>query len=169
MTTRTHRLAGSIRVPLAIADAFPLFTPEGEREWAHGWDPHFPDGHDESEPDAQQRDDTEPGTVFETDAHGWRTTWVVTARDRPVHISYARFTAEDRAGTVTVRLAQPADGSGASAESTDVEVTYVLTALGPSAEAELRRFADGFAEYLRSWEHAIAELVARRRSSDAEA
>ena len=52
------RLVGSVRVALAPADAFALFTPSGERRWAAGWDPWFP---------VVAEDETAPGTVFTTD------------------------------------------------------------------------------------------------------
>ena len=133
-------LVGRLRVPLAPADAFVLFTPLGERVWVHGWEPRFPRPVD---------DDAEPGTVFVTEAHGGCTTWVVTARDRPRAISYARVTPGDRAGTVTVRL-------GADGGSSLVEVVYDLTALAPESEADLQEFADGYAAYLESWERDIA-------------
>lgn len=144
--TAGRRLVGRLGVPLAPAEAFDLFTPLGEREWIHGWEPHFPHG---------AHDDTEPGTVFETEAHGARTTWVVVARDRPRRISYARVAPGDRAGTVTVRV-EPAGGFA------EVEVEYALTALAPSSEAALAEFADGYAAYLTEWERAIAECVALR-------
>ena len=47
--TTTRRLTGRIRVPLLPAEAFRLFTPRGEEDWAHGWHPRFPApaaGHD---------------------------------------------------------------------------------------------------------------------------
>ncbi len=149
MTAGRHRLVGRLRVPLAPAEAFRLFTPLGEREWAHGWDPHFP---------TPVRDDTQPGTVFETDAHGWRTVWVVTGCERPHRISYARLTPGSRAGTVSVEL-EPADAH------TEVEVTYDLTPLTPSAAPELQRFADGYAAYLESWQKAISAGLSRRTQS----
>ena len=144
--TAGHRLVGRLGVPLTPAEAFGLFTPLGEREWVHGWEPRFarPVG-----------DDTEPGTVFETDGHGGRTTWVVVSRERPWRISYARVAPDDRAGTVTVRV-EPAGGFA------EVEVEYALTALVPEAEVELAAFAEGYAAYLGEWEAAIAECVARR-------
>lgn len=144
--TGGRRLIGQLGVPLAPPEAFDLFTPVGEREWVHGWEPRFTRG---------MHDDTEPGTVFETEAHGRRTTWVVVSRDRPRSISYARVTPGDRAGTVTVRVA-PAAGFA------EVEVEYALTALVPEAEAGLAEFAAGYAEYLGAWERAIAECVRRR-------
>ncbi len=66
-----RRLSGWIEVSLPTDEAFELFTPCGEREWAYGWDPTFP---------VPTVDDSEPGTVFETDADGHRGTWLVTDR-----------------------------------------------------------------------------------------
>lgn len=146
--TGTHvRLTGRIDVPLPPDQAFPLFTPLGERAWADGWDPRFPDAPTSDAPS----DDSAPGTVFETSAHGERTVWVVVERHAPTSITYARVTPDDRAGTVTVELDE-ADGHSR------VTVTYDLTALRPEAEPELAKFAAHYPSYLRSWETAIAAL-----------
>ena len=91
--TTTRRLTGRIRVPLPPAEAFRLFTPRGEQDWAHGWHPRFP---------APAPDDTEPGTVFETTAHGQHTIWLVTDRQAGKRISYARVSPDDQAGSVSV-------------------------------------------------------------------
>lgn len=134
------RLTGRLRVALPAAEAFRLFTPRGEQDWVPGWSPRFP---------APAVDDTEPGTVFETEGHGATTTWVVLARQPGRHISYARVTPGERAGTVAVTV-EEADGHS------EVEVTYTLTALRPAAVADLHRFARGYPAYLRSWQDAIA-------------
>jgi hypothetical protein len=144
--TETRRLTGRLRVALPPAEAFALFTPRGERDWADGWEPRFP---------AAAPDDTEPGTVFETAAHGTHTTWLVTERKSGSRIGYARVTPGHQAGTVTVDLAAAGDGS-------DVEVTYLLTALSEAAGPQLAAFADGYAAYLQSWEDEIAALLATR-------
>ena len=141
--TGTQRLTGRISVPLPPNEAFRLFTPRGEEDWAHGWHPHFP---------APADDDTEPGTVFETSAHGKHTIWLVTDRQAGKRISYARVTPDDRAGSVTVVLS--ADG-----QHSEVEVTYQLTALSEPASQELSEFADGYPAYLRSWQEAINALL----------
>jgi hypothetical protein len=139
-----QRLTGVIRVALPPAQAFRLFTPRGEQHWADDWHPVFP---------AEPADDTEPGTVFETRAHGRPpTAWVVTDRQPGRRISYARVTPGDRAGTVTVDLT----AAGQHGEASDVEVTYQLTALSEAAGAELSEFAAGYPAYLRSWQHAIS-------------
>jgi hypothetical protein len=140
--TGPARLTGVIEVALPSAEAFRLFTPRGEESWVHGWQPAFP---------VETPDDTEPGTVFETSAHGTQpTVWVVTDRQPGQRISYARVTPGDRAGTVAVELRPAAGGHS------EVTVTYELTALnGRSADA-LREFADGYPAYLQSWQDAIS-------------
>ncbi|HEX4254055.1 MAG TPA: SRPBCC family protein [Streptosporangiaceae bacterium] len=143
------RLTGRILVALPPAEAFRLFTPRGEQDWAHDWLPHFP---------AETPDDAEPGTVFETSPHGRPTVWVVTDRQPDRRISYARVTPADRAGTVTVNL-HPAGRHG---EASDVEVTYQLTALTDLARHKVREFADAYPAYLQSWQDAINDLLQAR-------
>lgn len=149
MRAATRRLTGRISVALPATQAFELFTPDGERTWAHGWDPHFP---------VPVTDDSRPGTVFETQPHrhGHATTWVVTQRSQGVSIGYARVTPGDRAGTVTVVL------EAVSEDETEVEVSYDLTPLSPSAQAALDDFAAGYDDYLQSWQQAINASVVGR-------
>src|ERR1700733_12363008 len=106
-----HRLSDRIHVALPPDEAFQLFTPRGEREWAPGWDPTFP---------APSSDDSEPGTVFETEAHGHRGTWLVTDRVRGRQIAYAQVIAGLRAGRIIVTLDATEQGS-------EVEVVYEFT------------------------------------------
>jgi hypothetical protein len=135
-----QRLAGRIQVDLPPGEAFRLFTPRGEEDWADGWHPQFP---------APVADDTEPGTVFETHAHGHRTTWLVTSREPGKCISYARVVPGEQAGTVTVMVSPARGGS-------EVAVSYDLTALTSAANLRLCEFADGYPAYLQSWQDAIA-------------
>lgn len=140
-----HQLTGTIEVPLPPDEAFRLFTPRGEQDWVKGWEPHFP---------AAVVDDSAPGTVFETHAHGEATTWVVVDRQRGRRISYACVRGRSRAGAVTVVLEAAADHS-------TVHVTYELTALVRAAGQELDEFAANFPALLRSWENAIAACLRR--------
>ncbi|KAB2347490.1 SRPBCC family protein [Actinomadura rudentiformis] len=135
-------LTGDLDVALSPADAFALFTPRGEERWVAGWHPRFP---------VPVADDARPGTVFETMSEGETTTWIVLDREPGRRVSYARVTPGSRAGTVTVELSEREGGSS-------VRVTYALTALSPEGERELREFAAGYPEFLRSWEAAIAAL-----------
>lgn len=139
MTVR-RSLTGELHVDLPPEDAIRLFTPRGEQDWVDGWSPKFAD---------PAADDTEPGTVFETHAHGASTTWVVIDRRPGRRMSYARVTPGARAGTVTVDVESNRGGS-------EVTVTYDLTALHDAAEAELADFAANYPAFLRSWEDKIA-------------
>jgi hypothetical protein len=63
----TVRRATEIMVALPPEQAVALFTPEGERRWADGWDPHYPEPH---------RCEG-PGAVFTTGHGGHQTTWIM--------------------------------------------------------------------------------------------
>ena len=88
------RLAGSFELDIPPERAFALFTPLGERAWALGWEPRFP---------SPVHDDSAPGTVFQTDAHGRKATWIVVERTAARRISYARVIDGQDAGTVSIR------------------------------------------------------------------
>jgi hypothetical protein len=147
MTTgRPWRLSGDLHVGLPPAEAFPLFTARGEERWVEGWAPRFP---------GPVEDDTAPGVVWETRQGDEHTIWLVLDSDRGRRVSYARVTPHDRAGTVTVELAEAADGGS------DVTVTYVLTALTDEADASLSTFAAGYTEFLTGWATAIDTHLSR--------
>ena len=139
---------GTVAVALPPVEAFPLFTPEGERAWVRGWNPvhrHPADGA------------LVAGGVFVTRAHDEpETVWMVVDLDRQaLAVTYARVTPGIRAGTVRVRCAAR-DGGG-----TVATVTYAMTALSPAGNEMLARFTDGhFAAMMAEWEQAIvAHLV----------
>jgi hypothetical protein len=136
---------GEIRVPVAHDDALRLFTPRGEREWAPGWEPIFP---------AADADDSAPGTVFTTEAHGGaQAIWVVADRTER-SVRYARAIPGLWAGTVEVRCEPAGDESVA-------HVTYDLTVLDDAARRRLREFADGYAEFMREWERELSTALSR--------
>jgi hypothetical protein len=140
------RLSGTIRVPLPPAETFNLFTPTGERAWVVGWNPLFP---------AEVADETNPGTVFQTEHDGSETIWVIVRREPGEVIEYARVTPGDRAGLVRVVC---------SAEENDITaatVTYELTALTPDANAALDEFAQQYPEFLEHWHRAIEHAMGR--------
>ena len=142
---RRVRCTGTVQLPPGIAAPLGLFTPEGERAWAAGWDPSYP---------APAEDDSEPGTVFQT-RHGVHPgTWIVASREPGRSIRYARVIADQDAGTVTVTLdcSDPASG-------TQVTVSYDLTALSEPGAAHLAQFEANYPKFLAHWEHAIARAA----------
>ena len=136
-------------VQAPMAEAFPLFGPEGERGWAGPhWGPQFlyP----------QPAKDVE-GAVFRIQHGHHSATWVNTAFDaRAGHAAYV-YVIEGRLATrIDVQLS-PAD-----AGTTRVRVTYERTALSPSMNSEIAEMAQRDAKMGPEWERDIAEYLMAR-------
>ena len=140
---RTIRHTGTLRVDAPPAHAFQLFTPPGEKFWIEGWDAEVLSG----------GDGRVAGAVFVTSMGGEDAFWIVVDYDEEtLHARYARVAPDIRAGTVTVRARD--DGSG----STEVTVTYALTALTEKGNALLAGFdKPAFGRMLADWERRIRE------------
>ena len=142
------RRQGSFKLSLPPAQAFDLFTAEGERRWVAGWDPTI----------ISACGALEPGAVFLTDHGGEATIWTVNAADRPSdhstgRLHYSRVSPGRRAGTVEVRI-EPA-GSGSR-----IHVAYDLTVLGPDGEAAVAAMDEpGFAAMMGDWKGMIEASV----------
>lgn len=136
-------LTGTVAISLPPEEAFVLFTPSGERRWAHGWCPKFPH---------PGPDETEFGTVFLTDHGGHESTWAVIRSEFGKTIGYCVLIPEVRCGVITITCARSPHGTVAT-------VNYDLTALHAGANAELNEFASNYAHFLEQWEHSIAETV----------
>ena len=138
--------AGVVAVALPFAMAMPLFTPEGERPWAAGWDPRYL--HPAS-PDARE------GVVFQTTDKGESTaTWVQT-RYEPTEglASYVYVIADHHTAMVDVRVS--ADGEDRSRAS----VRYRMTSLSPDADESVLAFGAAYDEEMSHWSEAIQRHV----------
>jgi hypothetical protein len=138
MSTSVHCTA-EIAVGLPRDKAMALFTPEGERRWAAGWDPHYSQG--------GRRDGL--GTVFTTTHGGSQATWVMVDR-LPQSIRYARVVPAMTAGTIAVEVVSSHEAA------TQVRVTYDLTALSPAGERWLEAFDAAYQAEIASWAIDIA-------------
>ena len=136
---------GEFILPLPLREAFPLFTPEGERAYVPGWDPEYLHP---AEPSASV------GTVFRTRAEGEETLWIVLEYDPAAGVAtYGRFTPGSRLGTVRVWCL--AEGG----RQTRVRVTYALTATSPHGNEALDGFDSvALAAKLDRWREAILAL-----------
>ena len=140
---------GEFTLPIPVAEALPLFTPEGERSWAgSSWDPIY------ALPGAAS-DDSAPGTVFTTESAGGRATWIVLER-RENALRYARISPNRIAGTITV-ICTPS----AAENETDVTVTYDITSLGPEGTVFAEELKTGYDEFLAGWRREILASLAR--------
>lgn len=134
--------SAEITVGLPLETAIALFTAEGERRWAGGWDPRYP---------LPARRDG-PGAVFTTAHAGHRTTWIMVDHG-PRSVRYARVTDGMTAGTVAVDVLTSDD------DTTRVRVTYDLTALTVAGERWLAHFDADFDAEIASWATDIAAAI----------
>ncbi len=138
------RRQGRFDLAIPAADAFELFTAEGERRWVAGWEPKI----------LSDCGALEPGAVFLTDHGGEATIWTVIAADRAVgRLLYSRVSPGRRAGTVEVRI-EP-DGPRSK-----ITVAYDMTALGPNGEMAVAAMDEaGFAAMLGDWKRLIEQSL----------
>lgn len=134
--------SASFLLDMPPAEALSLFTPEGERAWAPGWDPRYL-----SPPDGR----TEEGMAFTTGEGAEATLWLMTRHDVAARqVQYARVTPASRMGTVTVTCAD------AGPARTEVTVRYVLTALNEAGNEFLGDLDEAkYRTFIASWETAI--------------
>jgi hypothetical protein len=128
-----------------LARVFPLFTAEGERAWAPGWEPRILSGTGER------------GSAFITRGHDNElVTWIVT-RYRPSEgrASYARLVQDSNIGLVDVSCTEQPGGG------TDVEVRYTLTGVSKTGQALVAKFLeDGHYErMIEAWQTAISKAL----------
>jgi hypothetical protein len=138
--------SAELTVHRPIEESLALFTAEGERTWAPGWNPSFPvPGRTEG-----------IGAVFVTADAQRITTWIMIDQDRHA-VRYARVTPEWTAGTVTVTVVE------SEPTRTRLRVSYDLTALSREGARWLDEFAADFTEYIAHWEAAIAGRPVRHK------
>lgn len=127
----------SFRLAAPLAQVMPLFTAEGERRWAPGWEPTKLSG------------DVERGSAFITRAHsGVETTWIVVDyRPAEGRASYARLAQGSNIGLVDVTCTPAEDGG------TVVSVRYMLTGVNDQGRAFVREFLEPehYARMIEEW------------------
>lgn len=124
---------------------FPLFTADGERLWAAGWNPEILSG------------GVGRGSVFRTlHADGQETVWVVTEyRPELGRASYARIAQGSNMGLVDVRCEDTAHAGSR------ITVTYTLTALSPQGAEFVNHFLGErhFSDFIQEWKDALDALL----------
>lgn len=132
---------GELRFAAPPDDVFPLFTPEGERRWAPGWDPRW-------------LYESNVEGVFTTNNGGEDTVWMVLELDARAHRArYLRMTPGSRVGVVEVACAAEDGG-------TTVRVTYRMTALTREGERTLAAFdAAAYAEMMKEWKRRVSAAL----------
>jgi hypothetical protein len=137
----------SFRLEAPLARVFPLFTAEGERSWAPGWEPAILSGA------------VERGSAFMTRSHsGIETTWIVTDyRPAEGRVSYARLAHGSNIGLVDVTCT-PAEGGG-----TVVTVRYTLTGVSEQGRTFVREFLEPehYSRMIEEWRVATSAALAK--------
>ncbi len=149
MSTTPASRVGSFHLDAPLAQVFPLFTAEGERAWAAGWEPEVLSG-------AEER-----GSAFRTHGHdGRETTWIVIDyRPADGRVSYARLAKDSNIGLVDVVCSEAASGG------TDVRVRYTLTGLSSPGRKFVREFLteDHYRAMMEEWRSATSAALAATR------
>lgn len=128
-------------LPQPIEQVFPLFTPEGEKLWAPGWDYH----------NLMGTSDLSEDDVFLTHSHdhaGAQAIWLV-KRYAPQAglVAYYRVEPGDKVGVVTVKCT-PLESRG-----TQVEVTYRYIPLSDKGRAFVDDYTlEAHQTFIAQWE-----------------
>jgi hypothetical protein len=149
MFPATHATAEHmITLPLSADEAFPLFTPEGERLWIEDWNPRY---------FYPANGETIVGMVFTTGHDDETTYWTLVDFDNAAHTArYSRVTPGSRSVIIEVRC-EPAGEQEAK-----VTVRYSLTALSEAGNATIAAFVEGYAAMIEDWRTNIIAYLERQ-------
>ncbi len=141
---------GYLQFDAPIATVFPLFTPEGERVWAKGWDPEI----------LYPRDrELDEGLVFRTQ-DGVEHVWTVVRYDPAVYSIAYNVVAS---GMLVRRIAVRCRPAGPS--RTEVEVTDSYIGLSEQGNGFVERLTEAaYAAKMAHWKQAIGGYLAGRTS-----
>lgn len=138
-TAEQVRRAGGFVLECSAETAFPLFSPEGERNWVPGWAPRavFPET-------IEFRGDT----VFRHGEGSDEAVWTIVHVDRSNHrAEYVRVAPASHAAHIIVKV------DPVAAERCEVSVSYILTAFGDHPAVLLEEFSeDAFRVRMKNWQ-----------------
>ena len=143
--------AGGFDLPCTAHTAFPLFSPDGERDWIKTWNPRpvFPD-----------RILFQPDTVFREGEGNEEAVWTILDADWQSHrAEYVRVAPASHAAHIVVKI------DPASPQSSRVTVTYTITAFGESPTPLLDAFSEtAYAAKMQNWQRQITAFLQNRKS-----
>ena len=148
MFAALHKTAEkSLVLPIGVDEAFPLFTPEGERHWIEDWNPRYL---------YPANGETIAGMVFTTGEGAETTYWTVIDYDHPNHAArYSRVTPGVRSVLVDVTC------RAISMAETEVTVRYALTGLSETGNAMIEDFILGYDAMIEQWRLMILAYLGR--------
>lgn len=149
MSTVEHTKEFTIDIP--ISELFPLFSPEGEKEWVPGWEYQNLMGTIELSEDY----------VFLTKSHSHGTAeaiWLVKKFERDDHIvEFYKVEPGDKVGLVKIICSET------SPAKTTVNVTYKYVALSMTGERFISGLTKGaYDEFIDEWETLLSSYYETR-------
>ena len=145
---------GGFDLPCDAHTAFPLFSPEGEREWAPGWNPIavYP-----------ETIAFTANTVFRLGQGSEESVWTILEADSQTHhAEYVRIAPASHAARISVKI-EPV-----SPNRSHVIVSYAVTAFGEQTSAVLEPFSEGaYAQRMRDWQKQISTCLEIRERAAA--
>ena len=150
MKSISHTNSFEIEIP--IEDLFPLFSPEGEKDWVPGWDYENVMGTTELSEDY----------VFLTKSHDHGTRdaiWIVKKYDVNSHfVQFYKIEPKDKIGVVTVKCTKIKE------KKTIVQVTYKYIALSQSGENFISEFNESvYEEFISKWQTLLSNYFKSKR------
>jgi len=145
---------GGFDLPCDADTAFPLFSPEGEREWAPGWNPIavYP-----------ETITFKSNTVFRLGHGSEESIWAILKADSQSHCAeYVRVAPASHAARISVKI------ESVSPNRSHVIVSYAVTAFGEHTSTVLESFSeDAYAQRMRDWQQQIRECLGMRERTAA--
>jgi hypothetical protein len=141
--------AGSFELPCSADVAFPLFSPEGERDWVKDWAPS---------PVFPERIQFARDTVFREGSAGEEAVWTILDVDRQLHrAEYVRLAPQSHTARIVVKI------KALGPQRSRVAVTYTITAFGVHAASLMEAFAEeAYAAKMSDWQRQISAYLGSR-------
>jgi hypothetical protein len=148
---KSIRHTKAFKMAIPVAELFPLFSPEGEKQWVPGWEYENVMGQTELSEDY----------VFLTKTHDHRTTdaiWIVKRYDPESHfVQYYKIEPGDKVGVVTVMC------TDLGFSTTRIQVTYTYIAVSPIGERFIDEFTEGtYEEFIGEWQKLLSNYFQSR-------
>jgi hypothetical protein len=151
VATQQVSRTGTFDLACSADTAFPLFSPEGEREWIKEWNPRpvFP------ETIAFTRD-----TVFREGEGDDEAVWTILDADwQTLRAEYVRLAPVSHTAHIVVKV------DPLRSDYCHVTVSYTVTAFGDHAARLLESFSESaYAEKMRRWQRLITEYLQAQKS-----
>jgi hypothetical protein len=141
--------SGSFELACNAEVAFPLFSPEGERDWVTGWEPR---------PVFPENIVFDRETVFREGKGHNDAIWIIVGADWKTHrAEYVRVASASHAAHIVVKV------DALDAGRSNVTVSYTVTAFGTNAGTLLESFSeDAYAAKMRDWQRRIGDYLRLR-------